>query len=231
MNYNEHISDAHDIWTRIKSKFNESKHISSCDASTSFSPCETNPLKEEEENERWRPNDVSTSPKGLSSHFDFHICCVANENDSGSTNEEEEDEGSSMQLYAHLSQEDKAIMLKLLKRAIEQSEALHMLEDILTIKMQSFEELTKEHEELKCSHIDLVQRYESISIEQDNSLFCVAQLVNKNALLNDQVERQKIKNIAFQEKHDMLLCSHKNLIDDHIMLNIAHEVVIENLKS
>jgi hypothetical protein len=49
MNYNEHISDAHDIWTRIKSKFNKSKHISS---STSFSPCETNPLKEEEENER-----------------------------------------------------------------------------------------------------------------------------------------------------------------------------------
>jgi hypothetical protein len=52
MNYNEHISDAHDIWSRIKSKFNESKHIISYDASTSFSPCETNPLKEEEENER-----------------------------------------------------------------------------------------------------------------------------------------------------------------------------------
>jgi uncharacterized small protein (DUF1192 family) len=163
MNYNEHIPDAHGIWTRIKSKFNESKHICSYDASTSFSPCETNPLKEEE-NERWRPNDESTSPKGLSSHFDPHICCVANENDSGSTNEDEEDERSFTQLYAHLSQEDKTIMLKLLKRAREQSEALHMLEDILTIKMQCFEELTKEHEELKCSHVDLVQRYESISI-------------------------------------------------------------------
>jgi hypothetical protein len=50
-------------------------------------------------------------------------------------------------------------------------------------------------------------------------------------LLKDQVERLKIENLAFQEKHDMLLCSHKNLMDDHIMLNIAHEVVIENLKS
>jgi hypothetical protein len=29
----------------------------------------------------------------------------------------------------------------------------------------------------------------------------------------------------------MLLCSHENLMDDHIILNIAHEVVIENLKS
>jgi hypothetical protein len=231
MNYNESIHDAHDIWTRIRSKFDESKHVSSYDASTSFSPCETNSLKEEEENERWRPNDESTSPKGLSSHFDSHICCVANENDSGSTNGDEEDERSSMRLYAHLSQEDKAVMLKLLKRAREQSEALQMLEDVIAIKSQYFEELTKEHDELKCSHVNLVQRYETISIEQDNSLYCVAQLVNRNILLKDQVERLKIENLAFQEKHDMLLCSHKNLMDDHIMLNIAHEVVIENLKS
>jgi uncharacterized small protein (DUF1192 family) len=122
-------------------------------------------------------------------------------------------------------------MLKLLKRAREQSEALHKLEDVLITKIQSLEELTKEHEELKCSHVDLVQRYETISIEQDNSLLCVAQLVYRDTLLKDQVERIKIENLAFQEKHDMLLCSYENLMDDHIMLNIAHEVVIENLKS
>jgi hypothetical protein len=50
-------------------------------------------------------------------------------------------------------------------------------------------------------------------------------------LLKDQVERLNIENLAFQEKHDMFLCSHKNLMYDHIMLKIAHEVVIENLKS
>jgi hypothetical protein len=188
-------------------------------------------LKEEEENERWRPNDESTSPKGLSSNFDSHICCVANENDSGSTNEDEEDERSFMQLYAHLSLEYKAVMLKLLNRAREQSEALQMLEGVLAIKNQCFEELTKEHEDLKCSHVDLVQRYETISIKQDNSLYCIAQLVNGNALLKDQVEKLKIENLAFQAKYDMLLCSHENIMDDHIMLNIAHEVVIENLKS
>jgi hypothetical protein len=173
--YDEPIHDAHDIWTRIKIRFNESKHVSSYDASTSFSPCETNPLKEEEENEHWRPNDRSTSPKSLSSHLDSHICCVANENDSGSTNGDEEDERSFMQLYAPLSLEDKAVMLKLLKRAREQSEALHKLEEVLTTKIQSLEELTKEHEEVECSHVDLVQRYETISIEQDNSLLCVTQ--------------------------------------------------------
>jgi uncharacterized small protein (DUF1192 family) len=66
--------------------------------------------------------------------------------------------------------------------------------------MQCFEELTKEHKELKCAHVDLVQRYESISIGQDNSFFCVTQLVNRNALLKDQVERLKIENLAIQEK-------------------------------
>jgi uncharacterized small protein (DUF1192 family) len=134
-------------------------------------------------------------------------------------------------IYAHLSLEDKAVMLKLLKRAREQNKAHQMLEDILSIKMLSFDELTKEHEELKCSHVDLVQMYETISIEQDNSLYCIGQLVNKNALLKDQIEKLKVENLAFQEKHDMLLCSHENLMDDHIILNIAHEVVIENLKS
>jgi hypothetical protein len=231
MRYDEPIHDAHDIWTRIKNKFDESKHDGSLNTSTSFSSCETNPLKEEEENDRWRPNDESTSPIGLSSNFNSHICCVANENDSGSTNEDEKDERSFMQLYAHLSLEDKAVMLKLLNKAREQSEALQMLEGVLAIKSQCFEELTKEHEELKCSHVDLVHRYETISIEQDNSLYCIAQLVNRNALLKDQVEKLKIENLAFQERYDMLLCSHENLMDDHIMLNIAHEVVIENLKS
>jgi uncharacterized small protein (DUF1192 family) len=154
----------------------------------------------EEENERWRPNDESTSPKGLSSNFDSHICCVANEDDSESTNEDEEDERSFMRLYAQLSLEDNAVMLKLLERAREQSKARQMLEDILSIKMLSLDELTKEHEELKCSHVDLVQRYESITIEQDNSLFYIAQLVNRNALLKDQIEKLKVENRAFQEK-------------------------------
>jgi hypothetical protein len=42
------------------------------------------------------------------------------------------------------------------------------------------------------------------------------------------MEKLKIENLAFQDKYDMLLCSHKNLMDDHIMSNIAHEVIIEN---
>jgi hypothetical protein len=215
MNHYEHIPDAHDIWTRIKIKFDESKYDSSFCASTSFGPCDTNPCKEEEENDRWRPNDESTSPRGLSSHFDSHMCCVANENDSGSTNEDEEEERSFMQLYARLSQEDKAVMLKLLERAREQSEARQRLEDVLTIKMLHFDELTKEHEDLKCSHIDLVQRYETVSIEQDNTLHCIAQLVNRNTLLKNQVEKLKVENLAFK----------KNMICFYVPMKILEMII------
>jgi hypothetical protein len=79
--YDEPLHDAHDIWTRIKDKFDDSKYVS------------------------------------------------------GSTNEDEEDERRFMQLYAHLSLEDRAAMLKLLKIAREQSEALYKLKDVLIRKL------------------------------------------------------------------------------------------------
>jgi DNA-binding MarR family transcriptional regulator len=60
--------------------------------------------------------------------------------------------------------------------------------------------LTKEHEDLKCSHVDLVQRYDTISIEQDNSLHCIAQLVNRNNLLKDQVEKLKVEKSSFSRE-------------------------------
>jgi hypothetical protein len=112
---NESIRDAHDIWTRIKNKFDESKHDGSFCDSTSFGPCETNHLKEEEENERWRPNDESASPKGLSSNFDSHICCVANENDSGSTNEDEESWGLVLKCYELRTRQHKMLNVNALR--------------------------------------------------------------------------------------------------------------------
>jgi hypothetical protein len=94
--------------------------------------------------------------------------------------------------------------------------------------------LTKEHEKLKCSHDDLVQRYEDISIEKIkdvNHSSYIAQLENKNAMFKNTIERLNIENLALQGKHDMLVCSHKKLMDSHIMLEMAHEVVLTNLKS
>jgi hypothetical protein len=94
--------------------------------------------------------------------------------------------------------------------------------------------LTKEHEKLKCSHDDLVQRYEHISIEQIkvvNHSSYIAQLEKKNAMLKNTIEKLNIENLALQEKHDVLVCSHNKLMDSHIMLEMADEVVLTNLKS
>jgi hypothetical protein len=94
--------------------------------------------------------------------------------------------------------------------------------------------MTKKHEDLKCSHDELVQRYDSVLIEQrnnDDALSCVAQLKTENSMLRSQVEIINLERLALNEKYDMLSNSHSELVDDHIMLNIAHEVVFANLNS
>ena len=197
--------------------------------------------KIEEENDRWRPNDESTSSQGSSFKSTSHMCFVANESDSESESEDEEeqesdseDEDDLQQFFAQLSKKHRMSLLKLMKRAEEQKEMLHKQEDFLIRKIEDLEKLTKEHEKLKCSHDDLVQRYEKISIEQtstSNALSCVAQLEKENTMLKNTIEKLNIENLALQEKHDMLVCSHNKFMDSHIMLEMAHEVVLTNLKS
>jgi hypothetical protein len=79
--------------------------------------------------------------------------------------------------------------------------------------------LTKEHEKLKCSHDDLVQRYEVISIEQIkavNHSSYIAQLENKNAILKNTIEKLNIENLALQEKHDIQIETYH-----HVLTNVA----------
>jgi hypothetical protein len=108
------------------------------------------------------------------------------------------------QSFAQLSKKNWISLLKLMKRA----EMLHKREDLLIRKIEDLEKLTKEHEKLKCSHDDLVQKYEDISIEQIRAInhsSYIAQLENKNAMLKNTIEKLNIGNLAFQEKHDMLV--------------------------
>jgi hypothetical protein len=125
-------------------------------------------------------------------------------------------------------------LMKLLRRNKEQDESLLRLEEILIKTNNRLEKTTKEHEELRCSHDDLVQRYDSILIEQRNNdyaLSCVAQFKMENAMLKSLVDLLNLDKLALNEKYDMLSCSHYNLLDSHIMLNVAHEVVIDILNS
>jgi hypothetical protein len=134
--------------------------------------------------------------------------------------------------YTHLNKEDKVLLVKLLRSNKEQGETLLRLEETLIKTNDSLEKMTKDHEELKCSHDSLVQRYESVLFEKRNNhdvLSDVAQLKTKNSMLKSQVEMINLEKLTLRGKYDML--SHNELVDDHIMLDVAHEVVFVNLNS
>ena len=68
---------------------------------------------EEEENDRWRPNDESTSSQGSSFKFTSHMCFVTDENDSESETEDDEENESDIeddddlqQFFAQLSKKN-----------------------------------------------------------------------------------------------------------------------------
>jgi hypothetical protein len=250
------FADAHDLWTKLKLKFFKSI----CTTSAPSIAGDTN-LSKGEEQERWQPNHESTSSIGLSSTS--NKCFIANNDDGDKSNDEGEDEESTSshgtfscfastnsndrenetddveeeeirRFYTHLNKEDKALLIKLLRRNKEQGETLLRLEETLIKTNNSLEKMTKEHEELRCSHDVLVQRYDSILIEQssnDDALSCVAQLRMKNAMIERQVELLSHDKLAITEKYDSLSYSHDNLLDRHIMLNVTHEVIIANLNS
>jgi hypothetical protein len=50
-------------------------------------------------------------------------------------------------------------------------------------------------------------------------------------MLKDTIEQLNVEKLALHERHDILVCSHNKFIDSHIMLEMAHEVVLTNLKS
>jgi hypothetical protein len=50
-------------------------------------------------------------------------------------------------------------------------------------------------------------------------------------MLKSQLELLNLEKFALYKKYDMLSKSHDNLLDDHIMLEVAHEVVIVSLNS
>ena len=258
---NDLIVDAHDLWNRIKVKYcvancTASTPYIACDTnlskgedqeqwapndeSTSSTGLSSTSYKclianndsgdESDDEEEYEDDseDESSSPQGTFS-------CIASTNINDRENETDNvEEEEIRRFYTHLNKEDKALLIKLLRRNKEQGETLLRLEETLIKTNDSLEKMTKEHEELKCSHDNLVQRYESILFEQRNNhdvLSNAAQLKTENSMLKSQVEMINLEKLALSEKYDMLSYSHNELVDDHIMLNVAHEVVIANLNS
>jgi hypothetical protein len=209
--------NAHDLWTKIKLKFfksictasapsiacdtnlskgEEQKRWQPNDESTSSKGSSSTSYKclianndsgdESSDEEEYEDDseDESSSPLGTFS-------CIASTDISDRENEiDDVEEEEIRRFYTHLNKEDKALLVKLLRRNKEQGETLLRLEETLIKTNDSLEKMTKEHEELKCSHDDLVQRYDLVLIEQRNNydlLSCVAQLKMENAMLERQV--------------------------------------------
>jgi hypothetical protein len=81
------FSNAHDLWTRISLKYLKSI----CIASAPSIACGTN-LSMGEEQERWQPNDESTSSTSLSPTG--YKCLVANNDSGDESNDKEEHDDS-----------------------------------------------------------------------------------------------------------------------------------------
>jgi hypothetical protein len=164
-------------------------NVFTCGTSTSSSSCETNILKGEEDCDRWRPNDESTSPRSSTLYATSHVGLMAKKEknvESESESEDESDDDEFNQHLARLRKKDKLMVLKLIEKIQEQEETLHEQEEFLINKIKCLEKLTKKHEKLKCSHASLVERYENLSIEKThtiNSLSYVAQLEDENYIL------------------------------------------------
>jgi hypothetical protein len=192
---NDLFVNAHDLWTKIKLKFfksictasapsiaydtnlskgevqkrwqpNDESTSSKGSSSTSYKCLITNNDSGDESNDEEYEDDSedeSSSPQGTFS-------CITSTDINDRENETDDvEEEEIRRFYTHLNKEDKALLVKLLRRNKEQGETLLRLEETLIKTNDSLEKMTKEHEELKYSHGNLVQRYESVLIEQRNN--------------------------------------------------------------
>jgi hypothetical protein len=92
--------------------------------------------------------------------------------------------------------------MKLLRKTREQGKTLLKLGETLIKTKRNLEKLTKGHDELKCSHGDLVQRYKIILIEKinnENALSCIAQFKIDNAMLKVQAKKLELEKLVLLE--------------------------------
>jgi hypothetical protein len=85
------------------------------------------------------------------------LLAFANDDDGENETKNVEQE-KNHQFYTHLNKVDKAILMKLLRRNGEQGKMLLKLEEALIKTKELLEKMANDHEELKCSHGDSIQR-------------------------------------------------------------------------
>ena len=127
----------------------------------------------------------------------------------------------------HLSSKDKLILMKLVDKNDELEEENEKQEQSLQ-KQEMF--LISKLEELKAINA----RYEKLSIEHalvTDSSSSVSQLEQKNFELKARLDELSSKYNILQANYVHLKCSHEEVVESSIMLEVAHEVVITSVKS
>jgi predicted nucleic acid-binding Zn-ribbon protein len=100
-------------------------------------------------------------------------------------------------------------------------------------KIEELKALTEEYEKLKHSHTSLIGKHENLEKEYAcarNISTCAALLEKENANLKAQFEVHTSKHVKVQKYYEKLKCSHENLQDAHVMLQVSLEVMVTSVK-
>ena len=185
---------------------------------------------------RWRPSDEST----LVSHDTHHLCLMAKKSKKKASKRDQAKEIARVDDQVesdvevednynldHLNHKDKFIIMKIVEKNDELEEEIEKQEQSLQ-KQELF--LISKMEELKA----LSERYEKLSVEHalvTNSSSSISQLEKKNFELKARLDELSSKYNVLQANYVHLKCSHEELVESSIMLEVAHEVVITSVKS
>ena len=96
-------------------------------------------------------------------------------------------------------------------------------------RVEAIKALTQELEKIKLEEVSLIQRYNELSNDcanATNSITSVASLEKENEMLKAQVEKLTSEHVALQGTHLEVEKSYEMLVDSHVSLQVAHEVVI-----
>jgi predicted nuclease with TOPRIM domain len=110
---------------------------------------------------------------------------------------------------------------------------LEQQEKYLIRKIEELKALNKEHGKLKHSHISLIGKYENLEKEYacaTNVSCCVDSLEKENANLKAQLEVLTSKHVKMQKNYEILKCSHEDLQDAHVTVQVSLEVVVTSVK-
>jgi hypothetical protein len=110
---------------------------------------------------------------------------------------------------------------------------LEQQEEYLIGKIEEYKALNKEHGKLKHSHIFLIGKHENLENEYacvTDVSSCVDPLEKENANPKAQLKVLTSKHVKMQKDYEMLKCSHEDLQDAHIMLQVSNEFVVTSVK-